>query len=159
MSVFGKIFKGIFKFLCLIFAGRTGQILPNLKPIAQEMVGSLMDGELSDKNKFRAAYHKILGAAIEQGIETADHAIGLAIEWEITEAKDDPLEKVLDEGLGVAREVVSSIDSSDFVGDDARHWAAFDELRKKLITEGKTWLTSTHTLNFLIQAAVASFRK
>jgi len=158
MSIFGKIFGGLIWIFALIFRGRTGEIIAELKPVAQEIVATLMDSDLPGAERFKVAFQKIKEAAIEQGIETADHAIEMLIEFEVTKANDDPLEKIFDEGLESARKVIQSINASDLAGNAERKAAAVEQLTEKLKSEGKEWLLSTRTLNLLIAAAVSSFK-
>jgi len=158
MSIFGKIFGGLIWIFALIFKGRTGEIIAELEPVGHEIVSGLMDSEKPGTERFKEAFQKIKEAAIEQGIETADHAIEMLIEFEVTKANDDPLESILDEGLESAREVIQSINASDLAGDAERKAAAIEQLTEKLKSEGKEWLLSTRTLNLLIVAAVSSFK-
>ena len=158
MSIFGKIFGGLIWIFALIFKGRTGEIIAELKSVGQEIVGDLMDSDLPGTERFKVAFQKIKEAAIEQGIEAADHAIEMLIELEVTKANDDPLEKIFDEGLEAAREVIQSINASDLAGNAERKAAAVEQLIERLKSEGKEWLLSTRTLNLLIAAAVSSFK-
>lgn len=158
MSIFIKIFGGLIWIFALIFKGRTGEIIAELQPVGHEIINGLMDSELSGTERFKDAFQKIKEAAIEQGIKTADHAIEMLIEFEVTRANDDPLETIFDEGLGAAREVIQAINISGLAGNAERKAAAVEQLTEKLKSEGKEWLLSTRTLNLLIVAAVSSFK-
>jgi len=153
-----SIIFGIIHLIAAIFKGRTGNIIEKLTPVARDVVGGLMDSDMSGPDKFEEAKKSILAAAVEQGLEAADHAIGLLIEMEVTRAKGDALEEILDNGLEAAREIISSINASDLTSSSARRAEAFSRLKVALIDKGKELFTKEHTLNLLIEAAVSSFK-
>jgi len=157
-SFFAVIFFGLIRFFASIFKGRTGAVVEALQPLAEKIVGELMDSDLSGPERRTKAEETLKLAAIEAGLKEADHAIGLLIELEVTKAKGDPLEQVLDEGLEAARQVVKSINASDLSGDAERRAAALAKLTADFLAAGKNWLCTTHTLNLLIEAAVSSFK-
>jgi len=160
MSIFGKIFGGLIWIFALIFKGRTGKVIDNISSIVVAVVASLLNSDLSGPERFKEAFKRIKNAALAAGLETADHAIEVAIEFEVTEAHGDPLEQILDEGLGIARETVQTVArESEGMDDETRFSLAFDRLKEELLSRGKEWLTKDRTINLLVRAAVASFKE
>jgi len=157
MGFFG-IFKSIGRWIAAIFKGRAGEVIEKLTPVAEKIVRDLMTGDLPGPARFEEARRRLIEEAVAEGIEWAEHALNLLIELEVTKAKGDAIEQILDEGLELAREVVNSVDTGFLAGDSERRERAVNWLKMKLLKEGKQWLTSTHLLNLLIEAAVASFK-
>jgi len=154
-----NIFAAIGRLIASIFKGRTGRIVEQIALIVEAIVRELMGRvDLTGAQKFKLARAMIIERAAEEGLEYADHAINLAIEWEVTKARGDPIEQILDEGLELARAIVKKVSAGDLAGDEERRDRAVYLLKTRLLREGKNWLTSAHTLNLLVEAAVAGYK-
>lgn len=170
--MFKKILVGVLSFVSSLFtlrsAGGTattttghpvytdGDPWDALRADASEIIAKLMDRAIPGTDKFKSALKTLEAIAIQRGVEAVDWALTELIEKEVTTAKGDAIEQVLDEGLETARQVVISTDvkAIAFGNEDARD-AAIAALKDKLIADGKSWLLAEHTLRLLIAAAVA----
>lgn len=160
------IIVGALSFIASLFALRSrpaekrsyleGHPLEALGDDLAEMIVKLDNKQLTGGQKFRSALMTLKAIAVQRGVEAADWALTELIEKEVTASRGDPLEQVIDQGLGTAQEVLRAVDVQAIAnGDAATRDAAVSALKDKLIGEGKSWLLSTHTLNLLLAAAVS----
>ena len=142
-----------------IFAGRTGRVADYLRPIALGIVQVLEQSDKTGKERFEIAFETLVNFAIKAGIEEADHAIALVIEWNLADIRGKQIKKVFDQGLELAREVVADVGKMAIDSDMDKKLEAAEQLRMRLTYDMKEWLTSTNTLLLLVEAAVAETKE
>ena len=142
-----------------MFKGRTGRVANVLLPIAEAIVKDLENTELSGQERFETAFETLVNYAIKRGLEEADHAINLAIEYSVSSTRGDNIKRVFDEGLELARETIAEVGQLAIDSDMDKKLEAAEQLRMKLTYDMKEWLVSTHTLYLLIEAALAETKE
>ena len=154
--------KGFFKtiggFFKTVLSGLVQVFIEDFEDVAEKIVLLLMFSDQPGGKKFETALAVLKGYAATEGKKFINHAARLLIQLELTEAEGDDLERIVDEGLGAARQAVEAVNEFDLVGDDERRDAAAIKLRDDLIAAGKQWLTKPRTLHTLIELAVANLR-
>lgn len=162
----GGFIKELGGFFAGVFSGLVKVFMEDFENVAKQIVGLLLLADMSGSQKFETALAVLAGHAAKKGKKFINHAARLLIEMELTEAKGDDLEKIVDEGLEAARLAVEAVNESDLANmvkphlkDGARRFAAVEKLRKDLIAVGKTRLTKSRILHVLIELAVASIKK
>ncbi len=159
----GRFFKtvggAIGGFFETVFSGIVHVFIEDFEEVAHKIVSLLFYAAVPGAEKLRMAFEVLKGYALVSGKKFILHAARLLIELEVTKAKGDDLEKVIDEGLELARQAVAAINDSDLTGDEERLFAAMEKLRHDLVSVGKEWLTAEHLLRVLIELAVSAAKK
>ncbi len=142
-----------------IFKGRTGKIVSALEPLATAAIDLLFLTGMSGTEKWDKAVGLLTNFGLLVGLDRADHAINLLIEWKIAEKRGKNIEKIFDQGLQRAREVVAEVGKLTIAADLDKKLEAAEQLRMKLTHDMKAWLTDKNTLYLLIEAAVAETKE
>lgn len=138
-----------------IFSGRTGRVISRLQPLIAPIVEILTSSTLTGEKKAEKVLRTVVDLAIASGVEVADHAINFAIELELAELLGKNIEKILDQGLERAREIVAEVGKLAIAADVDKKREAAEQLRMQFTHDMKNWLTDKQTLHLLIEAAVA----
>ena len=142
-----------------IFRGRTGKIVKALEPLAASVVDLLFAVDLPGTEKWEKAVRILTDFGLLVGLDRADHAINLLIEWQIAEKRGKNIEKIFDQGLQQAREIVADVGKLAIEADMDKKLEAAVQLRMRLRHEMKVWMTDKNTLYLLIEAAVAETKE
>ncbi len=142
-----------------IFKGRTGKIVSALEPLATAAIDLLYMAEMSGTEKWERAVRMLADFGLLVGLDRADHAINLLIEWKIAEKRGKNIEKIFDQGLQRAREVVAAVGKLTIEADLDKKLEAAERLRMQLTHDMKAWLTDKNTLYLLLEAAIAETKE
>ncbi len=143
-----------------IFSGRTGKVVSYLEPLTSGLIKVLENAEMSGTDKAALALETLTNFAIASGADAADHAINLAIEWEVAEGRGKNIKKIFKEGLEDARQVVREVGQLAINSDMGKKLEAAEILRMRLTHAMKNWLADDrNNLYLLIEAAVAETKE
>lgn len=152
----GGFLKKVGGFFASAFSSLVNIFIEDFEDMAGQIVRLLILADMPGSQKFETALAVLAGYAAKSGKKFITHAARLLIELELTEAKGDDLERIIDEGLEAARLAVEAVNELDMVGDNDRRKAAVAKLRNDLNAAGKEWLTENNILHVLIELAVAA---
>ena len=156
---FIRIIRAIGGFLKKVVSPLVDVFIEDFGEMVEKLVRLLMFAAVPGGDKFAMALAVVKGYALAEGKKFVNHGARLLIEMEVTEARGDKLEDIIDHGLEEARKAVNEVATSLLSDDDDRRKMAVNILRERMVELRRTALTKTHLLNVLIEIAVAQRKK